>query len=657
MIRRMTSLRLRNKILIPTLVLITLGMATSAIFSHFKAKQMLNDSIGDNIRQIAASTARNLNSWMKDRSLDVATWSQQKIFESAIPDTFMGKSARTASNQQLANLKASYGYYENIGLAALNGEVIAAAESATVGKENIQGTDYFQKAVMGQNAVSDVVIGEVTGKQVLIFASPVKHKDEVLGVLFGAVDVGKLTALFIDLIKVGKSGYAYVYNQAGLITAHPDSSLVMKMNMNDFAYFKSMQGQASGMVNYVTNGVETWVAYQKIQYNGWTVAVAADANEILAPVIALGRINATMTVVMAVIASVCIFILANLLVKPISLVVAGLQDAAHGEGDLTKRLPVKSRDEVGELSNWFNVFIEKVQSIIRDVADNANQLNQSSDNLSGIAELMSHSADKASVQVQTVMSSSEKMSANLNSVAAAMEEAATNVNMVSSAAEEMTATIHEIAHNTENASSITMDAVSQAQTASEQVGELGQAAIEIGKVIETITDISEQVNLLALNATIEAARAGDSGKGFAVVANEIKELARQTAAATGEIKAQVESIQASTDGTVTQIGTITRVVNQINEIVSAIASAVEEQSVTTKEIAGNIANASISITEVNQNVNGSNISAAEITQEIVEVNQQASEISNSSSQVSLNANDLSRLAGKLNALVVKFKIT
>nr|WP_320011745.1 methyl-accepting chemotaxis protein [uncultured Desulfobulbus sp.] len=78
--------------------------------------------------------------------------------------------------------------------------------------------------------------------------------------------------------------------------------------------------------------------------------------------------------------------------------------------------------------------------------------------------------------------------------------------------------------------------MSQAGSASSQVNELGLAAQEIGKVVEAITEISEQVNLLALNATIEAARAGDAGKGFAVVANKIKELARQTAEATGEIK-------------------------------------------------------------------------------------------------------------------------
>ena len=128
------------------------------------------------------------------------------------------------------------------------------------------------------------------------------------------------------------------------------------------------------------------------------------------------------------------------------------------------------------------------------------------------------------------------MSANMGTVTMASEQAAQNVNVVATAMEEMTAAVQEIAQNTTKASSMTEDAVNYAKGSSEKVNQLGFAAKEISKVTEVITEISEQTNLLALNATIEAARAGDAGKGFAVVANEIKELAKQTANATGEIK-------------------------------------------------------------------------------------------------------------------------
>jgi methyl-accepting chemotaxis protein len=128
-----------------------------------------------------------------------------------------------------------------------------------------------------------------------------------------------------------------------------------------------------------------------------------------------------------------------------------------------------------------------------------------------------------------------------------------------------------------------------ATNASSNINQLGEAANTIGKVIETNTDISEQVNLLALNTTIEAARAGEAGKGFAVVANEIKELAKQTANATQEIKEKIGGIQGTTSTTVRQITEITQVITIVNDVVTNIATAVEEQSAATLEIADNVA--------------------------------------------------------------------
>lgn len=360
--------------------------------------------------------------------------------------------------------------------------------------------------------------------------------------------------------------------------------------------------------------------------------------------------------IMLVLTGVGVALISKRITRPIVSASQMLKDIARGEGDLTRRLLVESSDEVGEMAKWFNVFIENVQRIVRSMADNARQVTASSADLNTIAEQMTEGAGQTSDKAKTVAGAAEEMSANMHGVAAAMEQAASNVGMVAAAAEEMTATIKEIAHNTEKARSITGDAVNQAGHASSQVTELGRAAQEIGEVIETITEISEQVNLLALNATIEAARAGEAGKGFAVVANEIKDLARQTAAATGEIKSRIEGIQNSTAGTVTEIGHITRVVNEVNEIVSTIATAVEQQSVTTNEIAGNVAQAAQGIEEVNLNVAQSSSVSSEISRDIAEVTQAAAEISNSSAQISMSAESLNRSAQQLNAMVGQFKV-
>jgi methyl-accepting chemotaxis protein len=342
--------------------------------------------------------------------------------------------------------------------------------------------------------------------------------------------------------------------------------------------------------------------------------------------------------------------------RPIRRTVAMLKDIAEGEGDLTKRLEVIKQDEIGELAGWFNTFLEKLQALIGQIAANSMDVDKAAAELSGIAEKMSHAASDTANRAGNVSTSSEEMSANLNNIAAAMEESATNVTMVTASSEEMSATISEIAQSAEKARTISDQAVTKASDTSGQMDGLGRAAQGIGKVVETITEISEQVNLLALNATIEAARAGDAGRGFAVVANEIKELAKQTSEATLEIKANIENIQTSTEGTVAGIAEISEVIGSVNEIVCTIASAVEEQSVTTQEITSNIAQASSGIQEVNENVNQSSTVAQQITQDIVAVNQSSSEMDSSSDQVQVSADSLKQRATELKEIVGRFKV-
>ena len=336
--------------------------------------------------------------------------------------------------------------------------------------------------------------------------------------------------------------------------------------------------------------------------------------------------------------------------------ISNFRDVAEGEGDLTKRINIRSSDELGELAKLFNSFLEKLQGIIKKIAESSSSVRTSSTELATISQDLLSSSEDTSQRANNVATSSEEMSANLNNVAAAMEQSSTNTNMVASAAEEMTATINEIAENAERARSVSADAVGQAHSASEKMVELGRAADKIGKVTETITEISEQTNLLALNATIEAARAGEAGKGFAVVANEIKELAKQTAAATLNIKALIDDVQGTSKITREEISQISSVIGGVNEIVATIATAVEEQTAATREIANNISQASEGIQEVNENVSQSSTVASDITQDITEVSSAAKRISQSSIEVKNSAQGLLAHATELNQIVSSFKV-
>ncbi len=344
------------------------------------------------------------------------------------------------------------------------------------------------------------------------------------------------------------------------------------------------------------------------------------------------------------------------LVNALKMMIGNFKDIAEGEGDLTKRVAIKSQDEIGELARWFNIFIEKLQGVVGTISKNTELLGSEAESLASVASNLARNAQDTSGRSDTVATAAEEMSANLNNVAAAMEESTTNTGMVASAAEQMTATINEIARNSSQAHEISEKAVTQAEAASGRMAQLGVSADAISKVTEAITEISEQTNLLALNATIEAARAGEAGKGFAVVANEIKELAKQTAMATQDIKAKIEDVQKTTHGTIGDIEEITTVINSVNEIVATITAAVGEQSKATEEIASNINQAAEGLGEVNQNVSQISVVASTITQEVTLVNKASGEVSASSSQVHASSADLKKFALELRKAVGSFKI-
>jgi methyl-accepting chemotaxis protein len=650
------KLKLRNKFLIPTVLLILLGMGASAAISFVSSKNTLSETLGTSMKKTADLSAQMLDGWFKDRSLDVQNWAKQKIYISSVQDTFMGKAAAVSANAQLGELMRGYGYYKNIVLANQAGDVTAAGDAKVVGTLSVKNEPYFKSVIGGEKFTLHLQKNPINGTPELILAALMSETEQTPGVLIAFIEIARIDELFIDRIKVGETGFAYLYQDTGLIIAHPNKQMELTFDLSTSPGFKDWEGKDQGLYEYEFKEIHKWAAFQKLPSFPWKVAVTIEMNEVLAPARKLGQVNLMVTLIAVLTAGLIIYVIANSVAKPINRVVDGLKDAAEGEGDLTKRLVVSSKDEVGDLAKWFNIFIERMQVIIKEVAQNAGQLKQSSGELYEISAALSSGADQTTNRAQSVASASEEMSTNMGNVASTMEQASTNINMVASATEEMSVTISEIAQSTEKARAVTNSAVSHAEGASNQVGELGRAAQEIGKVVETITDISEQVNLLALNATIEAARAGDAGKGFAVVANEIKELAQQTAKATGEIKRQVSAIQSSTQVTVVQINNITKVVSEVDDIVSKIAAAVEEQSTTTREIAGNVAQASQGIGDVNMNVGQSHTVASDIAKEIAEVTHAAGNMSNSSSQVNLNAEQLAKLATQLDGTVGKFKV-
>lgn len=552
-----------------------------------------------------------------------------------------------------------------LGIFVTNSKGILYTGELSSGKEykgsNIASRGYYQQAKISKKpVVGDVVRSKSTGKLIVVVCAPILSND---GRFVGAFGMSLNASALTDLVqtrKIGQTGYAFMANKDGIIIAHPNAEFLLKLDLKTLSGMEgltqNMLAGNAGVESYTFKDVEKIAGFAPIVSTQWSVATTQDSSEFLSAAHSIRNSTIIITLLSLLAAGVAVLISARTITKPINQAVLNLKDIAEGEGDLTMRLNVSTKDEMGDLAIWFNAFVEKLQKIISRISESTEDINSSSVGLSGIAVNLSKTSEDTSQRSSNVATAAEEMNANLSGVAAAMEQSTTNTSMVASAAEEMNATINEIASNAEQAHSISEKAVEQAKGASAKMEELSLAASAIGRVTEAITDISDQTNLLALNATIEAARAGEAGKGFAVVANEIKELAKQTAEATQDIKSQIKGVQDTTGSTIKEIDQISKIIDSVNEIVATISSAVREQSSATEEIASNISQASIGLGEVNENVSQSSVVADSITQDIVGVSNAADEISKSSNDVKKSAEELSRFADDLKGIVNTFKI-
>ncbi|MEW6262235.1 MAG: methyl-accepting chemotaxis protein [Thermodesulfobacteriota bacterium] len=364
-----------------------------------------------------------------------------------------------------------------------------------------------------------------------------------------------------------------------------------------------------------------------------------------------------------VIALICVVVgmllgafLTSRILSPIADTVNILRDIAEGEGDLTRRLHAESRDEIGELANWFNIFVEKLHHIIIKVAESVQSLSKAALEMTAVADQMASSLEKMSAETHQMNEGAGHVQSNMESVAATIEELSASVSTMAGAVEQMTASVGEVAQNAGQSANTATHAAEVAENTGLIVQRLKESAQEIGRVVEVIVDISDQIKLLALNATIEAARAGEAGKGFAVVASEVKTLAGQTGQSTGDIRTRIGEIQNNTNSAVEAINQIVQVVRQVNEMAHAIAAAVEQQNATTNEIAQNIAQAAAAAGDVSKRTVTTASIFGNMTKTMGMISNDAQETTQGANRVKNSAKELSNQAGILQGLVNQFKI-
>jgi methyl-accepting chemotaxis protein len=384
---------------------------------------------------------------------------------------------------------------------------------------------------------------------------------------------------------------------------------------------------------------------------GWLLTVSVTEQDLLHYVheIAYGMGAASILILL-----ISAFFIGRSISRPVVACANAVEHLANG--DLTAKVDVQRSDEVGVLADSVNKCVENLRKMVTEIKNTSESLTDASGMLTETANQQAAGAEETNVQAHTVAAAGEQLAANSKVMSNSANEITQSATSVSTALEEMSSSISEVARNCAQESEIARKADQQARQTRDLMVKLDESARQIGKIVELINQIAEQTNLLALNATIEAASAGEAGRGFAVVANEVKELARQSAAATDDIRRQVSLIQENTANSMEAIDDVASVIEQVSQIASSIAAAVEEQSATTSEIVRSLHGVTSSTKTLSENVQSASSGASEVSRNIHGVSQAASDSAKGAARITGSAGELTLLAGSLREIVTRFKL-
>ena len=551
-----------------------------------------------------------------------------------------------------------------------------------------EGDYYLIPRNNGREMILDPFFYEVNGKQILMtsLTFPIKKDGRVLGVI--GVDISMEQVQSISQAnKPFGSGFSAVFSSNGTIASHFEDSRLgkdMQETERDMTgpYFDDLvasiqNGSRFSYSRYVPTVRETLSVFSVPFPIGktrtsWSFTVGVPKKTVMAPVFDMMVITIVIGAIMVLLVTVTAIILSRSISGPIIYTVAMLRDVSEGEGDLTKTVLVKGRDEIADMGHYFNLTLEKIKNMIISIKRQSVSLfnigNELASNMTETAATINEiTANIQSIKGRVISQSAsvteanaamEQITANINKLNDHIENQTSSVSQSSSAIEEMLANIQSVTQtlikNVNNvealseASGIGHTGLQEVSSDIQEIARESEGLLEINAVME---NIASQTNLLSMNAAIEAAHAGEAGKGFAVVADEIRKLAESSgeqsktiSTVLKKIKGSIDKITASTDNVLQKFEAIDVGVKTVSDQEENIRNAMEEQGAGSKQILEAIAR----LNEITQEVKNGSLEMLQSSRDVI---QESRSLDLVSQEISGGMNEMATGADQINVAV------
>jgi methyl-accepting chemotaxis protein len=594
----MRNLKFSHKIMLAASLVVIAAFASFAFYNDYMQRNAIRENLEDYLRDMGNVSAGNIQHWLNGRVLLLDSLGE------SIEDS--SDSVALSKNLQHRSIASSFLYAY---LGETDGTYTQKPTSDLPAGYDPRQRPWYKMAQSGSGVglTEPYLAADPRDGLLITITRAVRRNGALVGVVGGDLKLATIDNI-LNSLDLGGLGYAFLVDDKGTVLVHSDREQVLKGLVELFPGSKPALNSSLQEVRAADGAtrIVTFIPVQDLQGVRWYVGLSVDKNKAYAALQEF-RLSALMVMVIGVAAILLLLsLLIRFLLKPMHVMSRTMADIAQGEGDLTQRLPVGSRDEFGELAIAFNRFVERIHESIREVASTTSAVHE---RVRTVVDASNASMNNSSEQAART----DSVAAAINELGAAAQEIARNAADASTQASDARQGAENGQQMVEKTLGAMSDLSSKIEVAGSHIETLSDKSNDIGQILDVIKGISEQTNLLALNAAIEAARAGEAGRGFAVVADEVRNLAQRTQSSAQEIQQMIEQLQVGAREAVStmvesrrfsddsvRIGkqagenlkSVTQRIGEIDGMNQSVATATEEQTSV-------VENLNMDITEIN----------------------------------------------------------